>query len=254
MRELPDRSPVPATPEGPGSVPPVTTMPPDRIEPTMTDLAPATPNIPIDRRRRASPFRKIDSPARRECGLHADDCPTTRDDNLPCDCQNTERAPTVADAIITAIRLGQRQNTAAAWAGIWPATLSRWITRGNEELGRMGTENQDTPQETEEPYVTLALELAYTDADAQMRAVAEWQNHFPKDWRAIDRFMAKRWPDQWADHTGGSTSRLEITGTGGGPVQVSAGVMGLDEAFALVAEVAARSSVQDAAIEGSVVE
>lgn len=144
---------------------------------------------------------------------------------------------TVAEAIIDAVRAGNTHDCAALWAGIWPDTLSRWLTRGANELARMAADNTETPQDSEEPYVDLTLDLAHAAAAAEARMTAQWQAHFPRDWRAIERFMAKRYRKAWGE----APSRVELSGPSGGPVPVAAAVMSLDEAEAMLAQVEARA-------------
>lgn len=153
---------------------------------------------------------------------------------------------TCGEAIIDAVRAGNDHETAAGWAGIWPETLSRWITRGAKELARMATTNADEPADTEKSYVNLTLQLHHVEAAAEARMTAQWQAHFGRDWHAIERFMAKRWRSKWGD----APKALELSGPGGGPIAVAAAVMSLDEAEAMLAQVEAR--VADGVAEAEV--
>lgn len=168
-------------------------------------------------------FPKILDPAREECGL--------------------DPGTTIGEAILISIRAGATHETAAAWAGLHPATLSRWIRKGTEEITRMAQTGTETPETTEQPYANLVIGLMTADADAQMRLIAHWQDHFEKDWRAVEKYMARRWPKVWGD----APSRLELTGAGGGPVQIAAAVMSHDDAEAMLAAVEAREA--EAALE-----
>ncbi len=155
----------------------------------------------------------------------------------------------VAEAIILLIKAGNTQRDAAGAVGIWPETLSRWLTRGANELTRMATEGHEEPEETEADYVNLTLELMYAQAESKIRMTAAWQGHFGKDYKAVRDFMAQRWPDEW----GSKPSRVELSGPGGGPVPVAAAVMSLDEAEEMLARVEARAAQETASelIEGT---
>ena len=166
-------------------------------------------------------LRTIDNPCRPECKL--------------------PEGTTVAQAIIHAV--SERHLThrdAANWAGTHPDTLQRWIRRGHEELTRTTLEGNEQPADTEKPYVELTLHLAAAEADSLMACTDAWVGHFGKDFRAVERYVAKRWPDRFGDQP----SRVEVSGPSGGPVQVMAAVMTLDEAEARLAEIDARIAAE----------
>lgn len=148
---------------------------------------------------------------------------------------------TVGEAIVFAVRTGNKKQTAAAWAGIHPDTLGRWLKRGAEELTRMARENLEEPQRTETPYVVLYLDLHQAEAEAEVRISALWQAQIAEDWRAGKEFMVRRF-ESWAE-----SRRVELSGPGGGAIPVGAGVLSLEEAEALAAEIEAQAAV--AAIE-----
>lgn len=146
---------------------------------------------------------------------------------------------TCAEAITETIRAGSKRNAAAHYAGIWPETLSRWLQRGATEMSRMLTEGDEEPQETEEPYVKLSLDILHAEAMAEVRSVAQWQQHFPRDWRAIERFMQNRY-DDWKP----AKREVELSGPGGGPVPIGVQVIGPDEAEAILARAEARQAIE----------
>lgn len=169
-----------------------------------------------------SPLRKIDSPCRPECGL--------------------PEGTTTADAIIIAVKGGATHEHAARWAGIWPETLSRWNRRGLENLTHLAQHPTETPDEHENPYINLTLELSGADADGEMRMIAQWQEQFPKDWRAIAAFMAKRYKGTWGD----TAKRMELSGPAGGPIPIMGAVLGIEDAESLLAGVEARRALGEA--------
>lgn len=158
---------------------------------------------------------------------------------------------TVGEAIIVAITGGNTRQAAAGWAGTWPETITRWETRGLKELTRMTTNNTDTPTKTETPYVNLALDLHFAAADAEVRMTAEWQQHFPRDWRAVERYMRRRFPETWGE----GPKRLEFSGPAGAPITVSGapmGVLDIGGAQAVLERAEARIAAEDA--EGAVID
>lgn len=173
-------------------------------------------------------FPKILDPVREECGL--------------------DTGATIYDAIVISVQSGATHEIAATWAGVHPTTLSRWIRRGSEEIARMAKNNLEHPETTEEPYAKLVIDLMTADADAQMRLIAHWDEHFGRDWRAVEKFMQRRWPKVWGDQP----RRLELTGPGGGPVGIAAAVMSPDEAEAMLAAIEAREAQDnDPALNGN---
>lgn len=147
---------------------------------------------------------------------------------------------TIGQAIVEAVKAGNPHYIAAGWAGIWPQTLTTWLTRGANELARIATENLDEPSQTEEPYVTLTLDLFHYECSAEARMSAQWQGHFGKDWRAVERFMMRRWPERWAP----KATRVELSGPDGGPVPVAAAVLSLDEVEQVLAGAQAREALE----------
>lgn len=145
---------------------------------------------------------------------------------------------TVPEALIEAVRTGHHPDQAAHFAGIWPQTADRWTARGLTELARMTTTNDETPQPSEEPYAHFALNLLHAEAAAEIDFATRWQAHFPKDWRAIERYMERRWRTRW----GREPTKVELSGPGGGPVPIVAEVIRPDEAEAILARAEARGA------------
>ncbi|HUV09345.1 MAG TPA: hypothetical protein VMX12_00085 [Acidimicrobiia bacterium] len=168
-------------------------------------------------------FPKIEDPCRPECGL--------------------PEGTTIGEAIVQGIAAAAPQETAAPWAGVHPITLWRWIRRGTEEITRMASTGDETPQHTEKPYANLVIGMMTADADAKMRHIAHWSEHLDGDWRAIDKFMSKRWRKEWGD----DPTRMELSGPGGGPIPIAAATMSFDEAEAILAE--AEAAEARAAVE-----
>ena len=120
-------------------------------------------------------------------------------------------------SIVDLIRAGMRPSMAAQAAGIAKSTISGWIKRGSEEQWRI--ENGEEPNKLEKPYLEFVQSMMKAEAEAQAGLVVAWFREARQgDWKAAQAFLAKRWPDEWSDS---STVKLEVTGAGGGPIQVS---------------------------------
>ena len=39
--------------------------------------------------------------------------------------------------------------------------------------------------------------VAQAEAEAEVRMIAQWQAHIPRDWRAARDFLARRYPERW---------------------------------------------------------
>jgi transposase-like protein len=114
----------------------------------------------------------------------------------------TKLTPARRRAVCEGIRAGLPLREAALAAGISERTLHRWREQGQ--------------QDDEGPYWQFwqrtreAEALAQADLAAVVRAAA-----LAGDWRAALAMLGRRWPNNWAE-----TSRHELTGRDGGPVEV----------------------------------
>lgn len=124
---------------------------------------------------------------------------------------------TVAEVVAFKIEQGLRPEAAAKFATVLPVTLRGWLDRGMTELAAMENENRDDPAEGEAPYVWLLSMV--------MDATAEWEDTLR---RRMEKATAKDWRGQlaWAkivdpDTFGDKSSRVEVTGAGGGPIQTA---------------------------------
>lgn len=118
---------------------------------------------------------------------------------------NQERA----DRLLQAVRGGNYLETAARYAGISYATLRRWILKA------------DDPSAPEE-YREFKEALEKARADAEVAALAKIQKAASDGaWPAAAWYLERSWPDRWGKR---DTSRIELVGEGGGPVQIVAGI------------------------------
>lgn len=110
--------------------------------------------------------------------------------------------PEVKKRLLDAIRAGNYYEAACQYAGISYATFWRWMQQG---------ENAKSGQ-----YRDFREAIIAAEAEAEVRMVAQWQAQIPDDWRAARDFLARRFPQRWAQqqtidlqHAGEVTTRYE---------------------------------------------
>jgi hypothetical protein len=108
----------------------------------------------------------------------------------------------VADRIIEATCRGATREAAAAAGPVARSTLYGWLRRGRL--------NPDSPEGA------FVARIDAADDEAERQCIEFWREHFPKDWRAIAEFMARRWPSRWARQPLG----VEIVGPDGRGVSI----------------------------------
>lgn len=110
------------------------------------------------------------------------------------------------EKIINAIRAGAYIETAAAAAGINKTSLYAWLKKGERYPGTIFSAFADA--------VNAAL------AQAEMRDVLAISKAAGEgDWRAAAWRLERKFPGRW-----GQTTRTQISGPDGGPVQVNTNV------------------------------
>lgn len=114
--------------------------------------------------------------------------------------RKTKLTPDVAQAIVTAIQAGNYQDTAAAHAGVHPATFYRWMERGAAD--------------SKAPYREFREAVEKALAFAEVRDVALIAKAAETYWQAAAWRLERKFPDRW-----GRKERQEVTGASGGPVQ-----------------------------------
>lgn len=105
-------------------------------------------------------------------------------------------------------------NEACEYLGVSRATYYRWIKRGSEEIARLERTPKGKTKSKEKIYVDFYRAMRRAEHSPEVRALALWNNHMKKDWRAARDFLARRYPDRWSQ-------RLEVTGAGGGPIEMA---------------------------------
>lgn len=105
------------------------------------------------------------------------------------------------------IRAGMTPSRAAEAAGLAKSTVSGWIKRGIVEQQHI--ENGGEPNPSEKPYLTFVEGMVKAEAEAMGGLVLSWfKEARAGDWKAAERFLARRWPQEWGDN---NTVKLEVT-------------------------------------------
>lgn len=105
------------------------------------------------------------------------------------------------------IRAGMTPSRAAEAAGLGKSTVSGWIKRGMTE--QMHIENGGEPNPSEKPYLTFVEGMVKAEAEAMGGLVLSWFKEARQgDWKAAERFLARRWPQEWGDN---NTVKLEVS-------------------------------------------
>lgn len=101
-----------------------------------------------------------------------------RDDGTRIPGRPTDLTDDRASKIIMALRLGAHQGPAAAWAGVAPETMSRWMHR------------------TGEPYESFQQKVRESEAWAEVKAAGIVTGS--KDAKDAISFLERRFPKRWA--------------------------------------------------------
>jgi len=123
-----------------------------------------------------------------------------------------------ADTIVDLLRRGNYITQAAAYVGITPNTILVWRNKGKEllEAQEAGRELDDT----EQLFADFYLETEKARAEAEVRAVEVIRGAMGNQWQAAAWFLERTNNRDW-----GRTVKAEVTGEGGGPVQVDTEVV-----------------------------
>jgi transposase len=92
--------------------------------------------------------------------------------------------PEIQDRICKAIRAGNYYEPACQLVGIAYFTFRRWMDRGEKQ--------------TKGAYREFCEAVHRAEAAAEAKMVRQWRGKCPEDWRAARDFLARRFPDRWA--------------------------------------------------------
>ena len=113
----------------------------------------------------------------------------------------TKLTPEVQERLLTALRAGNFRGPSAFYAGIGDKTLSTWMKEGK--------------QNPEGPFGALRRAVLEAENGAEIANVAHIAKAATKDWKA-----AAWWLERKAHERFGRRDRTEVTGPGGGAVEV----------------------------------
>lgn len=116
----------------------------------------------------------------------------------------TKLTPKVQRVIVEMIRAGNYYEVACQLAGVSYGTFRRWMLEGEQPDGRPA-------------YRKFREAVIEAECECEARLVLQWQQAVPHDWRAARGFLERRHPDRW-----GRKDRHELSGPGGGPIDVRA--------------------------------
>lgn len=105
--------------------------------------------------------------------------------------------------LVQAIEAGNYYEAACGYAGITYTTFRNWMIKGeNAKSGK---------------YREFFEAITRAETVAEVRMVAQWQQHMPEDYRAIRDFLERRFPERWGRK---DKVQQEISGPNGQPVEV----------------------------------
>lgn len=125
----------------------------------------------------------------------------------------TKLTPEVQDVIVTAMRRGNYLEDAAVYAGISRRSAFAWMERGRAEQARLDTDETATPNPTEARYLQFLRAVETAERECLVEVVGAWKDSALQDWRAAEKWAARRHADRWGDKT-----RVEHTGADGEPI------------------------------------
>lgn len=138
---------------------------------------------------------------------------------------NEERA----EKLIQAVRGGNYLSTACKFSGISYNTLRRWTLKADEP---------GAPPE----YAEFRDALEKAQADAEVAALAKISKAASEGaWQAAAWYLERSTPERWGKR---DKTQVEITGEGGGPVKVVAGIELDHEHMAALAQRLANRAIE----------
>lgn len=107
----------------------------------------------------------------------------------------TKFTPELVATLLPLIEAGNPLETACNISGISYRQFRDWMIAGEQGDDR---------------YSHFSQLVQNARAKAEQSIAAQWRNHFPSDWKAARDYLARQWPDHWADQ---SKRTLTVEGT-----------------------------------------
>lgn len=111
----------------------------------------------------------------------------------------------IHERIVTCLADGNYRKVAASVGGIDEDTLKNWIDAGDAGDAQLAQ---------------FALDVHAAEIEAERSMVEVVRSNAKEDWHAAAWWLARKCSKEW-----GSTNKTELTGAGGGPVQVAGPVI-----------------------------
>lgn len=113
--------------------------------------------------------------------------------------------------VVDLVRAGMNPSRAGEAVGVSKSTVSVWITRGLKEQAHR--ESGAEPNKSEQVYLEFAEGLAKAESESMGALVLSWfKEARAGDWKAAERFLARRFPQEWGDN---NTVKLEVSAGAG---------------------------------------
>jgi hypothetical protein len=125
----------------------------------------------------------------------------------------TELRPEFADRVAQLIRAGNFPETAAVAAGVSGRTFYRWMARG--EQAEDALQRGRKVKRSEEPFWQFWQQVKRAERESEAIIVGYVMKSMPTTPTAAIALLERRFRDRWS-----RTERREVTGDGGGPIQV----------------------------------
>jgi transposase len=135
----------------------------------------------------------------------------------------TKLTPETQERIVEALRAGNYQDAAAAYAGISDSTFHNWLNRGKEEAQRISDGEKANPKEA--IYLEFFAAVEKARSEAEVRNVMHIQRAAQNGtWQAAAWFLERSYPRRW-----GRKDRHEHVGENGEPIRVNVSTSDLEE-------------------------
>ncbi len=109
----------------------------------------------------------------------------------------------VQQHMVAAIEAGNYYEAACQRAGIGYGTFRQWMKWG------------DSQAKDRERYRQFRNAVLEAEGRAEVRIVAQWQQQIPENWQAARDFLARRFPERWANR-----EKVEHSGQDGGALAI----------------------------------
>jgi hypothetical protein len=120
------------------------------------------------------------------------------------------KADSPAGRVLGALRAGCFLTDAAVIGGIARSTAQNWLARGAEHRGDEEEPDRKAVDVAIRPYLDFARAVERANGQIKLRASVEWTRAGVDDWRAWERFLMLRFPDQYKKPTDRIEAKVEL--------------------------------------------